>query len=82
VDSNPDLPADDDSPGAQPPKRGIFLRILYRIYANYLGVTPPTPAQERMAAVILIAGVVLGLLSVVAVVFFLWQAMASMGGRR
>ena len=79
---NPDLPARPDSPGMQTPRRSLFLRILYRIYANYLGVTPPTPAQERMAAVILIAGVVLGLLCVVAVVFFLWQAMAALGNGR
>lgn len=82
MDHNPDLPAENNSPNTQPPRRGLFLRILYRIYANYLGVTPPTPAQERLAAVILIAGVVLGLLCVVALVFFLWQTMGSLGNGR
>ena len=82
MDSHPDLPAKNDSPETQPRRRGIFLRILYRIYTNYLGVTPPTPAQERTAAVILIAGVVLGLLAVVALVLFLWQAMGSLGAGR
>jgi hypothetical protein len=62
-----------------PAKRGLFLRVLYRIYVNYLGVTPPTPEQERTAAVVLIAGVILGLGAVVALVFFLWSAMARMG---
>jgi hypothetical protein len=62
-----------------PAKRSLFLRILYRIYVNYLGVTPPTPSQERTAAVVLIAGVILGLGAVVALVFFLWSTMAKMG---
>jgi hypothetical protein len=61
------------------PKRGLFLRILYRVYTNYLGVTPPTPAQERIAAVVLIAGVVLGLIAVVVLVFYAWQTMMKMG---
>ncbi len=61
------------------PKRGLFLRIMYRVYTNYLGVTPPTPAQERIAAVVLIGGVILGLVSVVALVFFLWQSLMKMG---
>ncbi len=65
----------------QPPKRGLLLRILYRIYVNYLGVTPPTPAQERTAAVVLIAGVLIGLAAVVGLVFFLWGTMARMGGQ-
>ena len=63
------------------PKRGIILRILYRVYTNYLGVTPPTPAQERAAAVALIGGVALGLISIVALVFFLWHTMMKMGAQ-
>ena len=64
-----------------PAKRSLFLRILYRVYVNYLGVTPPTPAQERTAAVVLIAGVVLGLAAVVGLVLFLWGTMAKLGGQ-
>jgi hypothetical protein len=65
--------------GNAQPKRGLLLRVLYRVYTNYLGVTPPTPAQERVAAVVLIGGVVLGLIAIVVVVFFLWQTMMKMG---
>jgi hypothetical protein len=57
------------------------LRLLYRVYTNYLGVTPPTPSQERLAAVVLIGGVVAGLVAVVVVVFLLWETMMKMGGR-
>lgn len=67
-----------NNPGA---KRGVILRILYRVYTNYLGVTPPTPAQERVAATVLIGGVVVGLLAIVALVFFLWQTMMRMAGQ-
>ena len=63
------------------PKRGLLLRILYRVYTNYLGVTPPTPEQERIAAVALIGGVVLGLIAVVVLVFFLWGTMMKMGAQ-
>jgi hypothetical protein len=63
------------------PKRGLFLRIMYRVYTNYLGVTPPTPAQERIAAVVLIGGVIFGLIAVVALVFFLWQTMMKAGAQ-
>ena len=66
--------------GAQP-KRGLVLRLLYRVYTNYLGVTPPTPAQERIAAVVLIGGVVFGLIAIVVTVFVLWQTMMKLGGR-
>ena len=62
-------------------KRGFLLRLLYRVYTNYLGVTPPTPEQERLAAVALIGGVTLGLIAVVSVVFFLWQTMTKMGAQ-
>lgn len=65
-----------------PAKRGLLLRILYRVYTNYLGVTPPTPAQERTAAVVLIGGVLLGLATIILVVFFLWRSMAQLGGGR
>ena len=44
-------PGNDASNPQPPAKRGLLLRILYRVYTNYLGVTPPTPAQERTAAV-------------------------------
>ena len=63
------------------PKRGLFLRIMYRVYTNYLGVTPPTPAQERIAAVVLIGGVILGLISVVGLVFVLWQTLMKAGAQ-
>jgi len=63
------------------PRRGVFLRILYRVYTNYLGVTPPTPAQERIAAVVLIGGVIFGLIAIVVLVFFLWQTMMRMGAQ-
>ena len=80
MDRQYSIKSDGSSGDALPVKRSLFLRVLYRIYVNYLGVTPPTPAQERTAAVVLIAGVVLGLGAVVALVFFLWSAMARMGG--
>jgi hypothetical protein len=63
------------------PKRGLFLRIMYRVYTNYLGVTPPTPAQERIAAAVLIGGVILGLISVVGLVFFLWETLTKAGAQ-
>jgi hypothetical protein len=65
---------------APPRKRGLILRLLYRVYTNYLGVTPPTPAQERIAAVVLIGGVVLGLAAVVVFVLLMWQTI-SRGGQ-
>ena len=67
-------------PDAQP-KRGLFLRVMYRVYTNYLGVTPPTPAQERIAAVVLIAGVIFGLIAVVGLVFFLWETLIKAAGQ-
>ena len=63
------------------PKRGLFLRTMYRIYTNYLGVTPPTPAQERIAAVVLIGGVIFGLLAVVGLAFFLWETLMKAGAQ-
>jgi len=62
-------------------KRSVILRILYRVYTNYLGVTPPTPAQERVAAIALIGGVIVGLIAIVTLVFFLWQTMMRMAGQ-
>ena len=61
------------------PKRGLILRLLYRVYTNYLGVTPPTPEQERIAAVVLIGGVIVGMIAIVALVLFLWQTLMKMG---
>jgi len=77
------LPGNEAShqPGT-PAKRGLLLRVLYRVYTNYLGVTPPKPEQEHTVAVVLIAGIVLGLLMVVLAVFFLWKTMAQLGGGR
>lgn len=63
------------------PKRGLFLRIMYRVYTNYLGVTPPTPAQERIAAAVLIGGVIFGLIAVVGLVFFLWETLMKAGAQ-
>ncbi len=81
MDSQPGNEASNHQPGV-PAKRGLLLRVLYRVYTNYLGVTPPTPAQERTAAAVLIGGVLLGLVTVVLVVFFLWRSMAQLGGGR
>jgi len=58
------------------------LRLLYRVYTNYLGVTPPTPVQERTAAAVLIGGVILGLVGIVVLVLFLWGTTAKLGGTR
>jgi hypothetical protein len=69
------------SPPGPQPKRGLVLRILYRVYTNYLGVTPPTPAQERVAAIALIGGTILGLIGIVALVLFLWQTLMKAGGQ-
>lgn len=74
--------AHETSPPEQPRKRGLLLRFLYRLYTNYLGVTPPTPAQERTAATVLIGGIILGLVGIVVLVFFLWVTMAKLGGTR
>ena len=63
------------------PQRGLVLRILYRVYTNYLGVTPPTPAQERFAAIALIGGLVVGVILVVALVLFFWQMMTRLGAQ-
>jgi hypothetical protein len=63
------------------PKRGFILRFLYRVYTTYLGVTPPRPEQERIAAATLIGSVVVGLVAIVVLVFFLWQTMMRMGGQ-
>ncbi len=63
------------------PQRGFILRVLYRVYANYLGVTPPTPAQERITAVVLIGGTIVGLIAIVVLVLFLWQVMMKMGAQ-
>jgi hypothetical protein len=71
----------DDGRDKPRPNRGLLLRILYRVYTNYLGVTPPTPAQERVAAIVLIAGVTVGLILIVALVLFLWQTMMRLGAQ-
>lgn len=65
-----------------PPKRGLLLRVLYRVYTNYLGVTPPTPQQERVVAVVLISAVIAFLIGGVLLLRFLWQTMANAGGAR
>jgi hypothetical protein len=65
----------------RPAQRGLFLRILYRVYTNYLGVTPPTPAQERIAAVALIGGVIIGIVLVVVLVLFFWRTMMRLGAQ-
>jgi len=57
------------------------LRILYRVYTNYLGVTPPTPEQERITAIVLIGGMIVGIILVVVLVFFLWQTMRKLGAQ-
>jgi hypothetical protein len=69
------------SPFEPQPKRGFLLRSLYRVYTNYLGVTPPTPAQERIAAAALIGGTIVGLIAIVALVLFLWQTLMKAGGQ-
>jgi hypothetical protein len=73
------MPEQETLPPDQP-KRGFLLRLLYRVYTTYLGVTPPKPEQERIAAVALIGGVVLGIIAIVVAVLLLWQTMMRMGG--
>lgn len=63
-------------------KRGLLLRFLYRVYTTYLGVTPPTPEQERVVAVVLIFAVITFAISSIFLLRFLWQSMASAGGGR
>jgi hypothetical protein len=77
-----ELIGEDMNPANGGPKRGFLLRFLYRVYTNYLGVTPPKPAQERTAAAVLIGGVILGLVGIVVLVLFLWETMARLGGAR
>ncbi len=74
-----DSPA--ETPESQPVKRSLFLRILYRVYVNYLGVTPPTPAQERTAAVLVVGGIIVGIIAVVVLVLVLWGTMAKLGAQ-
>ena len=82
VDRQPKLEADPPAANTASPNRGWLLRLLYRVYTNYLGVTPPKPEQERIAAVVLVGGVIGGLIAIVAIVFFLWKAMAQLGASR
>jgi hypothetical protein len=82
VNSETPVRAGENGPPEEPRKRGLLLRFLYRVYTNYLGVTPPTPAQERTAAAVLIGGIILGLVGIVALVLFLWGTMAKLGGTR
>jgi hypothetical protein len=58
-------------------KRGLLLRLLYRVYTNYLGVTPPRPEQERIAAAVLLGGLLLFIVGGMFLVRFLWEVMAS-----
>lgn len=52
---------------------------MYRIYTNYLGVTPPKPEHERTVAVVLIAGIFAFLIAVVLLVRFAWFTLQSAG---
>ena len=78
----------DGTEGNRPPgepapvKRGVFLRSLRFVYTNYLGVTPPTPEQERTVAVVLIASVVLFLVGSVWLLFFVWETIGKASGGR
>jgi len=78
----------DAAEGKQPPgepeprKRGLFLRALYFVYTNYLGVTPPRPEQERTVAVVLIASIVLFLLGSVWLLLFVWETIGKASGAR
>lgn len=40
------------------PHRGYFLQFMYHFYAVYLGVTPPSPENEKKVAAIVIGGIV------------------------
>ncbi len=71
-----------DAPQTLPPKRGLLLRLLYRVYTNYLGVTPPTRQQEPIVATVLICAVIAFMIGSVLLVRFLWQSMAAAGGAR
>ncbi len=46
-----------------------FFRAMRRVYANYLGVTPPPPEKERLYFGILVVGV-LGLLGIMCLLVF------------
>ncbi len=84
VDSNTSAAAQGRrSPGEpEPKKRGVFLRSLRFVYTNYLGVTPPTPEQERTVAVVLIASVVLFLVGSVWLLLSVWETIGKASGGR
>jgi hypothetical protein len=50
------------SPSESGPPRGAFLSFMHNFYAIYLGVTPPTPENEKKVAALIIGGILLLLL--------------------
>lgn len=55
---------------------------MYRVYTNYLGVTPPKPEHEKTVAFVLIGGIFVFLIAVVLFVRFVWFALSSAGSSR
>jgi hypothetical protein len=43
-------------PGKQ---RSVFLTFMHNFYAVYLGVTPPSPENEKKVAALIIGGILL-----------------------
>jgi hypothetical protein len=41
------------------PRRNAFLDFMHHFYAYYLGVTPPSPENEKKIAAVVLGGVVL-----------------------
>jgi hypothetical protein len=58
-------------------KRGFLLRALYHFYTIYLGITPPTPKQEKTVAGILLGAVAVFVAGFVLLIRFLLQSMAG-----
>lgn len=59
------------------PERGLFLEVMYRFYAYYLGVTPPRPENEMKVAVLLLGAVALFLVFLIVIAYFLATTILS-----
>lgn len=59
-------------------ERGVFLRFMHNFYAVYLGVTPPSPENEKKIAAVVIGGTIT---LVVFLVFFIRFLLASIFAR-
>lgn len=60
-------------PPRESSSRNPFLRFLFYVYTTYLGVTPPKPEHEKIAAIVLLSSLVL----FGAFFFFLMRFIAS-----